>query len=242
MPSRSSIVRYAGRRFLHTAPGLAGLLVIAVAGTAGIAFAAIPGGDGKVSACYAKQGGALRVIDKAKGQTCKAGERPLAWNQKGLRGLTGPAGPAGANGATGPVGAQGPAGPEGPQGPQGDQGPEGPPGFAWAVAYVFPDAGGLGPRIDQNRSWNAASVRSPVTGVFCITLEDNSFAIDELAPVASGNQDLGHPGTPLVVVAPTTTCNQPPDVPDEIGVYTYAIPANGGPVALSNLSFTMVVP
>ena len=117
MRSRSSILRYAGRRLLHTAPGLAGLLVLAVAGTAGIAFAAIPGGDGKVSACYAKQGGALRVIDKAKGQTCKASERRLVWNQRGLRGLTGAAGAAGAKGAAGAAGSTGPAGPAGPAGP-----------------------------------------------------------------------------------------------------------------------------
>ena len=241
MRSRSSILRYAGRRLLHTAPGLAGLLVLAVAGTAGIAFAAIPGGDGKVSACYAKQGGVLRVIDKAKGQTCKASERPLVWNQRGPRGVPGPAGPGGASGAAGAAGAQGPAGPEGPQGPQGDEGPEGPPGFAWAVAYVFPD-GGLpsGARIDQNRSWGFASVRSPEAGVYCLTLEPDFFVpIDQLAPVVSGNHSGGF--VPLVAIAPPMTCNQPPGAVDEIGVYTFYMPTNGGPVPMS-LTFTLVVP
>jgi hypothetical protein len=58
-----------------------------------------------------KQGGALRVIDKAKGQTCKDSERRLVWNQRGPRGL---AGSAGSPGATGPAGPAGPAGPSGP--------------------------------------------------------------------------------------------------------------------------------
>jgi hypothetical protein len=111
MRTRSTILRYAGRRLQHTVPGLVGLLVLAVAGTAGIAFAAIPGSDGQIHACYAKHGGALRVIDKAKGQHCKADERRVAWNQRGLRGATGAAGIPGATGAPGAAGPPGPAGP-----------------------------------------------------------------------------------------------------------------------------------
>jgi hypothetical protein len=117
MRSRSTILRYAGRRLVHTAKGLAGLLIIAIAGTAGIAFAAIPGSDGKISGCYAKQGGSLRVIDKAKGKSCKASERSLVWNQRGLRGAPGAVGKTGATGAAGPAGAPGAPGAPGPSGP-----------------------------------------------------------------------------------------------------------------------------
>jgi hypothetical protein len=241
MRSRSSIHVYAGRRLLHTAPGLAGLLVLAVAGTAGIAFAAIPGGDGKVSGCYAKQGGALRVIDKAKGQTCKTGERPLVWNQRGLRGLpgaAGSAGPAGANGAAGAAGAQGPSGPQGPQGPQGEDGPEGPPGFALAVAYVY--NAGDPPGLDQNRGWGVVSVRRPETGLFCVKL-DTDIPLNELAPMVSGNQ-TPFSGVPLAAIAPSMACNPPPLPEDEVGVWTYRVQTNGDPVALSNMDFTLVVP
>ncbi len=84
-------------------------------------------------------------------------------------------------------------------------------------------------------------MRSPSTGVFCLTLKEN-IPIDELAPVVSGTQGLGPP-YPLVVLAPLMTCNQPPAVPDEIGVYTYGVPADGGPLAFSsNLAFTLAVP
>jgi hypothetical protein len=240
MQSRSSILRYAGRRLLHTAPGLAALLVLAVASTAGIAFAAIPGADGKVSACYAKQGGVLRVIDKAKGQTCKASERPLVWNQKGLRGLTGPAGPAGANGAAGAAGARGPAGPEGPEGPQGVEGPEGPPGFALAVAYVY-TGGGFPPQIRFEKSWGVQSVRRPFQGVFCIKLGDALFDIplDQFAPIVSPNPTSFPPGVPLAVIGDTATCGVDTH---ELSVRTYQVSPDGTAVATNGLDFTLVIP
>ena len=79
---------------------LAALLVVAVG--IGVASATIPSSGGKIFGCYAKNGGALRVV--AAGQKCKSGEQPLFWNQEG------------------------PAGPAGPQGPKGDRGPQGPAG------------------------------------------------------------------------------------------------------------------
>jgi hypothetical protein len=241
MPSQSSILRYAARRLLHTAPGLAGLLVLAVAGTAGVAFATIPGGDGRISACYAKQGGALRVIDKAKGQTCKATERPLVWNQRGLRGVPGPTG---ATGAAGPVGAQGPTGPQGPQGPEGPEGPEGPQGFgALALAYVNNQL--ADPLLDANRSWGFSSVRRAFDGIFCLTLDpDLGLGINpnaHIAPIASPNDDAQlAPGTVPIAEVPfhSIDCH-----PDEITVRTYRLsPYPSFRDAASNMSFTVVVP
>jgi hypothetical protein len=212
--------------------------VLAVASTAGVAFATIPGGDGKVSACYAKQGGALRVIDKAKGQACKPTERPLVWNQKGLRG---PAGPAGATGSAGAAGAQGPAGPQGPQGVEGPEGAEGPPGFALAAAYVY-TGGGFAPHIVDSMSWGIVDVRRPFTGVFCLKLSDElaTIPLDQLAPIASPNPS-GFPVStmPLAVIGDTGTCGAPFN---EISVRTYEMSADGGPVATNGLDFTVVVP
>lgn len=241
MRSRSTILRYAGRRLLHTAPGLAGLLVLAVASTAGIALAAIPGGDGKISACYAKHGGALRVIDKTKGQACRASERRLVWNQRGLRGVPGSAGAAGANGAAGTAGAQGPAGPQGPQGPQGVEGPEGSSGFgALAVAYVNNQLST--PHLDTNKSWGVASVRKPSNGVFCVKL-DYDIPLSDLAPIASPNDDpqLGMGQIPLALVPfGAADCGSPFD---EITVNTYRVQQPGGTMgAVSDMSFTLVVP
>ena len=59
---------------------------------AGIAWAAIPGSNGRISACY-DRAGTLRVIDAESGTTCDRRETPLAWNQTGPAGPAGPVGP-----------------------------------------------------------------------------------------------------------------------------------------------------
>ena len=114
---------------------VAGLVLLGVCG--GVALATIPGAGGVIHGCYAKLGGALRVIDNG---PCRATEAPLSWNQmgqQGPQGLQGPQGPQGAKGDAGPQGQQGPAGQQGPKGdtgsagptgPQGSQGPQGPAG------------------------------------------------------------------------------------------------------------------
>jgi hypothetical protein len=76
---------------------------------AGAAYATIPGSDGVIHACYAKSGGALRVID-ASVTNCKAGETSLNWDQQGQ---------------PGPKGDPGEPGPPGPQGEQGEPGAPG---------------------------------------------------------------------------------------------------------------------
>lgn len=84
-----------GRRSLLIPLCMFGILAL----VGGIAFAAIPGSDGKIDACYEPGQSSLRVIDTEAGATCRPQEKSLSWNQ------TGPAGPAGP---------QGPAGPRGP--------------------------------------------------------------------------------------------------------------------------------
>lgn len=101
--------------------------------------AAIPDSNGVIRGCYARTSGALRVIDTALGQTCKASESVLDWNMIGPQGPQGLTGPAGAAGPQGPIGPQGSDGAQGPQGPQGalgptgatgPQGPQGDPGMS----------------------------------------------------------------------------------------------------------------
>ena len=104
----------------------AGVAAAALA-VAGIAFGAIPGAAGVISACYDKQSGQLRIYD-AEGSTpkeCGRTEAAISWNQQGPKGdkgdtgPQGPVGPAGPAGPTGPAGATGPTGPAGPAGPAG---------------------------------------------------------------------------------------------------------------------------
>jgi Collagen triple helix repeat (20 copies) len=111
------------RRRELLAAAMGALIATALAG--GIAWASIPDSNGVIQGCYKVKGGALRVIDTEKGQTCATGELALSWNQKGPKGDTGATGPAGAAGPQGPTGETGPAGPAGPQGPKGDPGPKG---------------------------------------------------------------------------------------------------------------------
>jgi hypothetical protein len=73
--------------------------VLAVTAGIGVATGAIPSSDGKINACQAKVSGFryLRLLDS--GESCRGGEKPLSWNQKGPAGPPGPAGPKGSGGA-----------------------------------------------------------------------------------------------------------------------------------------------
>jgi hypothetical protein len=53
----------------------------------GLAYATIPDSNGVIHGCYAKNTGALRVIDT--GQACTSKETPLDWNQTGPQGAPG---------------------------------------------------------------------------------------------------------------------------------------------------------
>src|SRR5262245_52543767 len=134
------------------------VLAVAVAGaTFGIATvvnASIPDSSGVIHGCYqkpsnpAQRPGALRVVDTGRGQSCRADEIALAWNQSGPTGATGPTGAVGPKGATGPTGATGATGATGPtgatgatgatgqQGPSGPHGPSGPAGPSYSTFEV----------------------------------------------------------------------------------------------------------
>jgi hypothetical protein len=114
-------------RWKHLAVAAAVVALAMLVG--GIAWAAIPGPDGTIHACYhVKKSGELendaklRLIDPGNGDSCKQGEAELVWNQTGAAGPPGPQGPVGPAGPAGPQGNPGPAGPAGPPGPAGPSG------------------------------------------------------------------------------------------------------------------------
>lgn len=93
------------------------LLVLAIAvatvlGAAALAFGAIPGPDGTVSACVTPNE-SVRIIDA--GGQCRsdpaggAAEQLVTWNVKGVKGDTGAPGPQGLQGTAGPAGPAGAA-------------------------------------------------------------------------------------------------------------------------------------
>lgn len=92
--------------------------------TGGIALAAIPNGDGEITACYDNRSGILRVIDAEEGVQCRTSETALTWSQTGPQG---------------PQGIQGPPGPPGPPGEDGEDGIIEPcaPGTLKAIIHVL---------------------------------------------------------------------------------------------------------
>lgn len=121
-PIMSSALGRAGRAAARRAARLsrwwllvASAAALAVAG-AGVALAAPAASgphaaSGKVTACYRKSNGRLRLI--AGRRHCTRTEKEATWNNAG------PRGPRGKRGARGPAGPAGQAGPQGPQGPAG---------------------------------------------------------------------------------------------------------------------------
>jgi hypothetical protein len=121
------------RSLAATVCGVAALLVCG-----GVALATIPGSDGVIHSCYAKDG-SLRVID-AQSTSCKSNETALTWNQVGPQGPQGDPGPQGPKGDQGAQGSQGPNGPTGPTGPSGPAGPQGPQGTTSHPNYQWADS------------------------------------------------------------------------------------------------------
>ena len=124
------------RRLLSVRTLLVTTAAALAAGGVGIATGAIPDSSGKVTACYTKLGGIVRVIDTAKSppQTCIANlETQLVLNQKGPAGPMGDPGPRGATGAQGLPGVKGEKGETGPAGPPGGASPPDPLKGDWAL-------------------------------------------------------------------------------------------------------------
>jgi hypothetical protein len=128
-----------------------GLVVGVVASGAMVAVAAVPDSTtGSITACYAKKGGAVRVINAENGAKCRKDERRLAWNQRG---------PAGPRGATGPQGAQGASGSA--------------LAYAYVEDYTVEAAGpteGLNVPSGQARGITTSMVSRPQLGVYCFEL------------------------------------------------------------------------
>lgn len=86
-------------------PAVAIAVTALVVAGSGVAVAAIPGGGGEITGCYAAQNGLLglthskgdtRIIDET--ERCRSYEKTLTWSERG------PQGPSGPQGATGPPG------------------------------------------------------------------------------------------------------------------------------------------
>jgi hypothetical protein len=95
------------------AAGVGVMVATVLAG--GVAWATIPGGDGVIHSCYAKSGGAVRVIDSSV-TNCAKNETSLNWNVQGVKGDPGTNGTNGTNGKDGINGTNGTDGKDGVSG------------------------------------------------------------------------------------------------------------------------------
>src|SRR5262245_37209244 len=78
----------------------AAVLAGAIAALAGIAYSAIPAGDGAIHACMVSATGTIRLIDPSLGAQsarshCTSLESDVTWSQRGPAGVPGPPGPPG---------------------------------------------------------------------------------------------------------------------------------------------------
>jgi hypothetical protein len=92
-------------RFRRPSPATVIAIVALVVATTGVAIGSFAPKNGKITACYSKKSGALRLVDAKK--KCRKGEQRIAWNQKGRRGPRGPVGDEGFDGFDGFDGADG---------------------------------------------------------------------------------------------------------------------------------------
>ena len=86
-------------RFRRPSPATVIAIVALVVATTGVAIGSFAPKNGKITACYSKKSGALRLVDAKK--KCRKVEQRIAWNQKGRRGPRGPVGDEGFDGLDG---------------------------------------------------------------------------------------------------------------------------------------------
>jgi hypothetical protein len=157
---------------------------------------------------------------------------------RGLQGLPGPRGPQGPKGTTGARGRTGLTGPTGPTGPQGPQGPAGTGGRAYAVvnpAKVTATASAEG--LVSGQSSGFQSVRSPETGIYCLTPPSGVNPSTEPATVTGETSYSAEGIVPIVALNAQRSKNL--CSPGEFEVVTYNA---GSSSPAGGVAFAIVAP
>ncbi|HEY7934853.1 MAG TPA: hypothetical protein VID48_13615 [Solirubrobacteraceae bacterium] len=152
---------------------------------------------------------------------------------QGPRGATGPRGFQGLKGSTGKTGS---AGKTGATGPQGTPGPAGVGGRAYAVvnpAAVSATASSAG--LVQNAGFT--SVRSPATGVYCLT---PAAGVDPTHEPAAVSGESSYSASGVVPIATLTAQHSSPCSAAEFEVTTYNAAAPSAPAGA--VAFAIVAP
>jgi hypothetical protein len=165
-------------------PALVVLLAAAFVAAGGVALARIPASNGTITACYAKNGGTVRIIDSSK--KCARTEKKIAWNQAGKVGATGATGARGAAGAAGATGANGQNGTNGTNGTNGIDGANGSPAASMLQGHVNTTVTGTGeefalPSGAEPAAGSGESAHSLVTPNATIVVRDLLVRLDDAA-------------------------------------------------------------
>jgi hypothetical protein len=181
------------RRRLALVVGIVGVAVVG-----GAAYAAFAGSDDVIQGCYQRNGGQLRVLDPAAGDSCRNGEQSISWSQTGPAGPTGATGPAGATGATGAAGATGATGATGPTGAAGSG------GVLW---FACVDHGAL----DATRSsgvagMTIATTTTPKADYYCFDLQTTPRNAVVSTALGTGNTGGATPTVAGTAAMAATPC------------------------------------
>jgi hypothetical protein len=205
------------------------IAVVVLLACGGVAIAAASGGSSSVQACYAKRGGALRVLTHGK---CKRSERAIAWSVGGPAGRAGGAGKAGATGASG---AAGTTGPSGTTGATGSTGATGAAGTARAYAHVISSGTGA-PKLDAARTKGFTAVGygsdGATDGEFCLTAPGISSTTTSAVVSADYNGAFANTQGSAWMVQPAAECSA--------GQFEVITQDNGGPAR--TVDFNIIVP
>jgi hypothetical protein len=176
------------------------LLALCVAlGAGSYAIGAIPGKSGKITGCYHKKRGTLRVIDASK-KKCSKRERTLTWNQ------------------------QGPAGQQGQAGQKGDQGTPGPSGSGQVVKISFlADSGSASATIYENSDFRITASCDNTVGPNAVLRPKTDHGAWAQSASASNTTNALYFQVPDTSVAGPTLI-QFFNLPEEAGTITYVSP------------------
>jgi Collagen triple helix repeat (20 copies) len=155
----------------------------------------------------------------------------------GPRGPAGPIGPAGPRGAKGATGTKGATGAKGATGPAGAPGAPG-PGRAYAVinpSLVSSTASASG--IVSAQSSGFSTVRSPATGVYCLTPAAGINSASEPAMVTG---ETSYSGSGVLPIATLNANHTDPCSAAEFEVITYNAASPSAPA--SNVGFAILAP
>ncbi|MCW2964615.1 MAG: hypothetical protein JWO17_1867 [Actinomycetia bacterium] len=224
-------------KFRPTRKRALALATLAASMTAvGIAYGAIPDGNGVYSACMLKATGTIRLIDPALPSSnllshCTTWEKLVSWSsvagglpgKDGTNGKDGAPGPPGTNGTNGTDGAAGLPGKDGTNGVTGPAGPKGDKGDTGSPGSQGPAGSSTGGSLEAlaGTPCGAAGGKRGVTKIeYQIDANSDAIALTCSHPADVKELDIWGRSTPFVVPPECMGAEAPCVIPYAVGQVT----------------------